>query len=70
MLELLSSFAPAPLANHQDLSFPPIALARTCYGHLAGKLGVAVTAALCSRGFLQSDDNGFVTRTGEIWFGE
>jgi len=70
MLELLSSFAPAPLANHQDLSFPPIALARTCYGHFAGKLGVAVTAALCSRGLLQSDDNGFrVTRTGEIWFG-
>jgi DNA-binding transcriptional ArsR family regulator len=67
MLELLSSFA--PLGNHQDLGPRPIALARTCYGHLAGKLGVAVTEALCSRSLLQSDDNGFrVTRTGETWF--
>ena len=69
MLELLSSFAPTPLRSQRDPSPPPIAAARTCYGHLAGKLGVAVTAALCSRGFLHSDDNGFrVTKTGDIWF--
>jgi len=43
--------------------------ARTCYGHLAGTLGVAVTEALCAHGFLASADASYVvTPSGRSWF--
>ena len=43
--------------------------ARTCYDHLAGKLGVAVTDALCARGSLEGDIQGLqLTAAGETWF--
>jgi DNA-binding transcriptional ArsR family regulator len=45
--------------------------ARTCYDHLAGELGVAVTNALVEREILARDDGGFtVTRAGAEWLGE
>jgi DNA-binding transcriptional ArsR family regulator len=73
ILESLSTLAPAPVAiggsGNGELS--PIKFARTCYGHLAGKLGVAVTAALCARDWLQADVNGFYpTKVGAVWFNE
>jgi len=44
--------------------------ARTCYDHLAGRLGVAVTDALVAEGWLADSDGGFaVTRSGEDRFG-
>ena len=44
--------------------------ARTCYDHLAGELGVAVTDALVKREILARDDGGFaVTGGGSDWFG-
>jgi DNA-binding transcriptional ArsR family regulator len=51
-----------------------IRYARRCYDHLAGRLGVAVTEALCERGLLDgggSDAAGFtVTGRGAELFGE
>jgi DNA-binding transcriptional ArsR family regulator len=45
--------------------------ARTCYDHLAGELGVAVTEALVERGILVHEDGGFaVTRPGCDWLEE
>lgn len=46
--------------------------ARTCYDHLAGELGVAVTDALVDRDVLARDDgSGFaVTRAGDVWLEE
>ena len=39
--------------------------ARTCYDHLAGKLGVDITESLCRRGYLcLTDEGGEVTREG------
>jgi DNA-binding transcriptional ArsR family regulator len=39
--------------------------ARTCYDHLAGKLGVALTDALVGRGYVElHSDAGVMTRTG------
>lgn len=39
--------------------------ARTCYDHLAGRLGVALADSLTGRGFVRLDeDGGEVTRTG------
>jgi hypothetical protein len=40
--------------------------ARTCYDHLAGRLGVAIADALCQAGHIVlSDDGGEVTPAGE-----
>src|SRR5215831_4114806 len=40
--------------------------ARTCYDHLAGRLGVALTDALTAREHVQlTDDGGVVTQAGE-----
>src|SRR5215813_13137567 len=43
--------------------------ARTCYDHFAGKLGVGLTDALCTRGHLAlADDGGEVTDRGVAFF--
>jgi DNA-binding transcriptional ArsR family regulator len=45
-------------------------LARTCYDHLAGKLGVAIADALVARKYLLlSDDGGEITRAGGKFLG-
>ena len=42
--------------------------ARTCYGHLAGQLGVALFSAMREHRWLTSDTDGFVlTAAGEDW---
>lgn len=42
-----------------------LCLARTCYDHLAGRLGVAITDALVARGYVVLDeDGGLVTDIG------
>jgi len=48
--------------------------ARSCYDHLAGRLGVAITDALIERGYLRSGDadpKAFtITAAGASWFAE
>ena len=41
-------------------AYKPLKAARTCYGHLAGELGVALFDGLLARGTLQPDDDHFV----------
>lgn len=63
------------LAARQDLSARPRAVprigeamrtARTCYDHLAGRLGVAIADGLLARGYLRwEDDGGEVTPAGQ-----
>jgi len=49
----------------------PIRTARVCYDHLAGRLGVAVTAALVTHGVLEPAAGAFaVTDAGDAWFRE
>jgi DNA-binding transcriptional ArsR family regulator len=44
-------------------------IARTCYDHFAGKLGVGITDALCAHGHVAlSDDGGEVTGEGVAFF--
>lgn len=44
--------------------------ARSCYDHLAGRLGVDVTEALIARGCLRTTRDGFkLTDAGESWLG-
>lgn len=45
-----------------------LAQARTCYDHLAGRLGVAVTEALVRRKALDGSSGLALPRRGESWF--
>jgi DNA-binding transcriptional ArsR family regulator len=46
-----------------------MARARTCYDHLAGRLGVALTSSLVERGqLILEDDGGMVTMSGRDFF--
>jgi DNA-binding transcriptional ArsR family regulator len=45
-------------------------LARTCYDHIAGRLGVALAATMTARGFVElSEDAGLVTAEGQRFLG-
>lgn len=46
-----------------------MARGRTCYDHLAGRLGIAVTEALTRRGLLRQDTGFALTDAGVEWFG-
>lgn len=46
-----------------------LARGRTCYDHLAGRLGIAVTDALTARGLLVQDTGFALTGAGLAWFG-
>ncbi|MGC5040839.1 ArsR/SmtB family transcription factor [Streptomyces sp. DT190] len=45
-----------------------MARGRTCYDHLAGRLGVTVTDALTARGLLAQDTGFALTDAGVVWF--
>ncbi|MEU4469189.1 winged helix-turn-helix domain-containing protein [Streptomyces sp. NPDC024017] len=45
-----------------------MARGRTCYDHLAGRLGIAVTDALTARGLLQQETGFALTDAGLAWF--
>ncbi|MFD5574584.1 ArsR/SmtB family transcription factor [Streptomyces cadmiisoli] len=45
-----------------------MARGRTCYDHLAGRLGITVTDALASRGLLRRDTGFALTDAGLEWF--
>jgi DNA-binding transcriptional ArsR family regulator len=50
---------------------PGMARARTCYDHLAGKLGVALTDRFVARGHIElSEQGGLVTRSGRAFLSE
>ncbi len=70
-IEVLASIAPAaPVTSlNQHTAMQRLRRARSCYDHLAGRLGVAVTEALTGRRFLSPRDDTFtITRNGESFF--
>ena len=70
-LEALSALAlPQPHPSHRASRVPlELRFARTCYDHLAGELGVALTNALLERDILREDARDFyLTPIGETWF--
>jgi DNA-binding transcriptional ArsR family regulator len=73
VIELLSGLArPAPArTSAHEAEARMLRFARTCYGHLAGWLGVAVADALCERGLLRRLDLALeLTDAGRGWFAE
>jgi DNA-binding transcriptional ArsR family regulator len=70
VIEALGVLAP-PSPGRQPVE-PDLAagllLARTCYDHLAGRLGVAIIDALVARRALQADGDSYrLTPSGETW---
>jgi hypothetical protein len=65
-MQVAAALAPAPLAvGPRD---PALRAARTCYDHLAGRLGVALADALVAGGHVElSEDAGVVTPAGTAW---
>lgn len=70
VLEALALISPPPRIRSQAESaeMQALRLARTCYDHLAGKLGVAITQALLDKNWLvQIDQNYQITEPGAVW---
>jgi DNA-binding transcriptional ArsR family regulator len=71
MIEDLAARAPAipaPVGLRAVSASEALARARTCYDHLAGRLGVAVTEALVARGVLADAYGLVLTERGLAWF--
>ncbi len=72
VLETLTTLAPPQTSRrrpHRDAQ--SLRLARCCYDHLAGRLGVAITEALEQRAWLTGDDDTTryaVSPEGAAWF--
>ena len=72
-LEALSLVAPPLPARglRQSRAAAALKQARTCYDHLAGEFGVAVTEALVEREVLAPENGRFaVTGPGRLWLGD
>ena len=70
-LEALAMIAPPiRIKAHHDLSeHQAFYFARSCYDHLAGKLGVAVTQTMLNRRQIVLEDNSYsLTDEGTAWF--
>jgi DNA-binding transcriptional ArsR family regulator len=59
-----------PRSLRESSAGSAMARGRTCYDHLAGRLGIAVTDALTARGLLVQDTGFALTDAGLRWFGE
>ncbi|PEE33735.1 ArsR/SmtB family transcription factor [Bacillus cereus] len=73
ILELLLVITPQEKAMpfRQSSQSSELRCARTCYDHLAGKLGVAITNSLLDKGYLMKKDMYFhITKTGQTFFTE
>jgi DNA-binding transcriptional ArsR family regulator len=72
-IEVLASIAPvAPVTSlNQHSAMQRLRKARSCYDHLAGRLGVAVAEALAERRIISANSDAFtVTRNGERFFSD
>ena len=69
-LEALGALAAPPrVPAPEDEPTRALRLARSCYDHLAGRVGVAVTEALIGREYLRSTEGELeLTRAGAAWF--
>jgi DNA-binding transcriptional ArsR family regulator len=76
LIEDLASYAPStpsqpiPKNLRASVRLSAEARARTCYDHLAGHLGVAITDAILDRGLIADGMGLSVTDAGEAWLGD
>jgi len=73
LVEDLAARAPSvsvrPTTLRAATATAALARGRTCYDHLAGRLGVAVTDALAGQGLLDRDGGLALTAAGRAWLG-
>lgn len=71
--DLAAQVAPArtapPRTLRESSAGSAMARGRTCYDHLAGRLGIAITDALTERGLLRQDTGFALTDAGLRWYG-
>ncbi|MBF4492806.1 winged helix-turn-helix transcriptional regulator [Flavobacterium sp. MR2016-29] len=70
-LEAMASLVPKPKVSVENKTenYPPIKFCRTCYDHLAGKIGVALTDSLLEQKIIVEKNNAFeISFEGEKWF--
>ncbi|GAB2913175.1 ArsR/SmtB family transcription factor [Streptomyces mayteni] len=74
LVESLAALAPPPAAPPRSLTAvgrqEALAHARTCYDHLAGAVGVAITDAMTRRGLLGWERGLGLTGAGRAWLAE
>ncbi|ALC24145.1 ArsR/SmtB family transcription factor [Streptomyces pristinaespiralis] len=59
---------PAPRSLRESTVADALARGRTCYDHLAGRLGITITGAMTARGLLTQDAGFALTDRGARWF--
>lgn len=72
VIESMASLVPPTLSQKKKTEkHSPIKHCRTCYDHLAGKIGVAVAESLLEQNIILNIENKFeVTSKGEKWFSD
>ena len=70
-IEAIANLVPAEQAVRKDTDMAPIQFCRTCYDHLAGKVGVSITEGLLRLKLVVYRDKELdVTPRGVQWFSE
>jgi DNA-binding transcriptional ArsR family regulator len=69
LMERLAPGSERPSTFRAVATADAMARARTCYDHLAGRLGVAVTDAMTRKGLLDQGDGIALTGDGAEWLG-
>jgi DNA-binding transcriptional ArsR family regulator len=72
-VEAMASLIPKPeiTSKKETENYPPIKYCRTCYDHLAGKIGVALTDSLLEQKIILNKNDTFqISAEGEKWFSD
>jgi DNA-binding transcriptional ArsR family regulator len=69
-IEAIANMVPKiDLSANENVEEKPVKYCRTCYDHLAGKVGVQVADSLLKQKLIiKQDDNFYITPDGEKWF--
>lgn len=73
VVEAMANLIPKPeiASKNKTENYPPIKYCRTCYDHLAGKIGVALTDSLLEQKIIVENRNTFeISSEGEKWFSD
>ncbi|ATW47743.1 ArsR/SmtB family transcription factor [Streptomyces peucetius] len=75
LVEELAAYAapgslPSPRNLRESTAANAMARGRTCYDHLAGRLGITITRAMTDRGLISQTSGFALTERGRAWFGE
>lgn len=72
-VEAMANLIPKPeiTSKKETENYPPIKYCRTCYDHLAGKIGVALTDSLLEQKIILNKNDTFqISAEGEKWFSD